>query len=185
MKSLNGNFQKELIESKIKKKIKFTKNSDKIKNVGEFTIKHAHETHINAKCHFLSSKMEKASKYKINITNTPTNHKFNKSKFSFLSGKKTQKELTIKEKKEIIQSFFNNKERKEKHKIVNLKEKKSKIYNKCLHYSKKEQILDLLNFDEFNKKLAKNSGESPTKTCFNNQIKNRNISFIITYKYNK
>ena len=182
MKSMNGNFHKEWIESKIKKKIKFTKHSEKIKNPGEFTTKHAHESH-ETKCHFLSSKFEDVSKFKINnnITNTPPKES-QKSKYNFLFGKKTQKELSYKEKKENIQSFFNNKEKKEKQKILNLKEKKRKIYNKCLHYSKKEQIIDLFNFEhkgdndkkgfnilfEFNKKISKKSFESPTKSFFNN-----------------
>ena len=187
MKSLNGNFHKEQIESTIKKKIKFTKYSEKIKDVGEFTTKHAQETneaHKISKCHHLSSKLENSSKYKINsnINNTPTNNKESqKSKFNFLFGKKTQKELNNKEKKETLLSFFNNKEKKEKQKIINPKEKKKKIYNKYLHHSKKEQILDFFNFDpkgendkkEFNilfefKKLRKNSVESPIKTFFNN-----------------
>ena len=181
MKSMNGNFHKERIEFKIKKKIKFTKYSEKIKNAGEFTMKHAHENH-EAKCHFLSSKFEDASKYIINNnnTNTPTKES-QKSKYNFLFGKKTHKELTNKEKRETIQSFFNNKEKKEKQKILNLKEKKNRIYNKCLHYSKKEQIFDFFNFEQkgdndkkgfnilYDKKISKKSFESPTKTFFNKE----------------
>ena len=131
MKTLNGNFKTQRIESNIKKKIKFTKDSEKIKNWGDLTTKH-----LNKKDNIISKRNNISTKFDIATKNN--------------NRKKTLVELNKKEKKENIQTFFNNKEKKEKFKNSNQKDKKSKkqIYNKCLHYSKKDESIELFNFDK-------------------------------------
>ena len=131
MQTLNGNFKTQRTESNIKKKIKFTKDSEKIKNCGDFTTKHFNKNYNNtSKRNNLSTKFD--------ITNKNN------------GGKKTFVVLNKKEKKENIQAFYNNKEKKEKFKNSNQKDKKSKkpIYSKCLHYSKKDESIDVFNFDK-------------------------------------
>ena len=148
MQTLNGNFKNQQIESNIKKKIKFTKNSEKIKNPGEYTGKNANQIFDFSTSHFLSTKFDLSSKYQFNNSNIKEQQK---SKFCSLFGKINQKELSKKEKKESVQYFLNsNKKKKEKIKSSNQKDKKNKknVYNKCLHYSKKDEIFDLLNFDK-------------------------------------
>ena len=129
MQTLNGNFKTQRIESNIKRKIKFTKDSEKIKNFGDLTTKH-----LNKKDNIISKRPNISSKFDIPTKNN--------------NRKKTLVELNKKEKKENI--LFNIKEKKEKFKNSNQKDKKIKnqIYNKCLHYSKKDESIDLFNFDK-------------------------------------
>ena len=149
LQTLSGNFKNQKIESKLKNKIKFTKNSDKIENPGEFSTKHSYHT---SKHHHLSSRFENESKYIINTDNNPPNIKKESQKSRFISfAKNMRKELFKSKKRENTQtSLFNNKEKKEKSQNSNRKNCKNQINIQYpfFHSSNKNGKYKLFYFDK-------------------------------------
>ena len=147
MQTLTGNIKNQLSEMNKQKYIK-NKNSEINKN-------YESTPSSTLKNHLLSSKFERPKFQFNNSTNLKnmTNNKLpTKSKFNQLADKNSRNNNNKekKEKKEIVQSYFNHKERNEKNRYSTRKAKRNsiKIYDKYLHFSRKEDKTKLTRLEK-------------------------------------
>ena len=134
MQTLTGNFKNQILELNKAKALKFNKNSEINKN--DETAPLASK---NIKNHLLSSKFERPPKYQFN-NNSTIKLIFNKEKEKSRFNPDKSIKNSTKEKKEYIQIYINNRDKNDKHRHSTKKYKKNsvKIYDKCLHFSKKD-----------------------------------------------
>jgi len=154
MQSLNGNMKNRVLESK---GLKFRKNSEINKNdeslIYSFNI-------ISNKNHLLSSKFQRPSKFlysnndikKNNILYNPIKEQKN-SKFKPSVDKSNNSKISNNRQKSNVNSTFNvstsNEKREELRRSLRKSKKYSiKMYEKCLHLSKKGDNFELFRLDE-------------------------------------
>ena len=147
MQTLTGNLKNQILELNKAKALKINKNFEINKN-----DESGRPSNKNSKNHLLSSKFERPPKYQFNNNNIKLNlnKEKEKSRFNPMADKSIKN--TTKEKKEYIQLYISNRDKNDKQRHSTRKYKKNsvKIYDKCLHFSKKDDYRfekKIINFD--------------------------------------
>ena len=150
MQTLTGNLKNQILELSKVKALKINKNSEINKNDESVPLGNKN-TNINTKNHILSSKFERPPKYQFNNSTIKLilNKEKEKSRFNPMADKSMKN--STKEKKEYIQLHINrDKNDKQRHSTKKYKKNSVKIYDKFLHYSKKDDSRfekKIINFD--------------------------------------